>query len=764
MSVIQKIFAYNTGSLISGSTQVGDLAISEAEVEYSTNFGGLQWWGGPDQTNGYVIAFPVPSCDRPTPVFGLTACLGFKRSEFLTEQSFVELANEFVGGPPAPFADGNSASTYLTNNGYWNSWVMVTPTPTPTFGATQTPTVTSTSTPTPDPTTTPTNTETSTPTPTPDPTTTPTNTETPTLTPTPDPTTTPTNTETPTLTPTPSTSPIPVTGYGFNLIVLPYFFPQTGNTIMTNQAVPGTGTTNPNLMAINANGIYFNSLDVNGIDRTSYFSQFTGQSVTITMSQTGSTVIYSGNSDAFQSWSGNTGSATGTTGSGFVFGTGISQPGYSAGTVTLVQSASTPWTVGLPVYISAVINGVGTTPTPTPTNTTTPTNTETPTQTPTPEPTTTPTNTETSTPTPTPEPTTTPTNTETPTPTPTSAATPIGFTVTVSEVGSDVVFSGSGSFKLGGLTFDSTTNQGAGLSPGDAQWIIGNTASLDVYNSLTLTYPTSFGPGGSFSPPTNVGSTFGIINGGGSGKVLLVPSGYTTGTYISGTSTYSNSTITSLGLTPGTYTWTWGTGATIDSMIMIINVPATPTPTPTNTQTGTPEPTTTPTNTETPTLTPTPEPTTTPTSSVTPTITQTPTATSAPACDVVVTVIDPTPTPTPTVTQTNTPTPSPVWRFIIENANTTRSVTDANINGTIQTLEQGSYPVLNSSGYSTTHGTADGNTTVLQFVFGGTGTFTTFQVFKNGTLQFDLPNYSSGTMTCGGMSIASNDIIKAVFT
>jgi len=80
-------------------------------------------------------------------------------------------------------------------------------------------------------------------------------------------------------------------------------------------------------------------------------------------------------------------------------------------------------------------------------------------------------------------------------------------------------------------------------------------------------------------------------------------------------------------------------------------------------------------------------------------------------------------------------------------------------------LEQGSYPLLNSSGYSTTHGTATGtNPDVLQFTFGGTGSFTTFQVFKNGTLQFDLPGYSSGLMTCGGMTIATNDIIKAVFT
>jgi len=600
MSILQKIFAYNTGSLISGTTQVGDLAISEAEVEYSANFGGLQWWGGPDQTSGYVIAFPVPSCDRPTPVFGLTACLGFKRSEFLTEQSFVELANEFVGGPPAPFADGNSASTYLTNNGYWNSWVMVTPTPTPTFGATQTPTVTSTATPTPQPTTTPTNTETSTPTPTPEPTTTPTNTETPTNTPTPDPTTTPTNTETPTLTPTPSTSPIPVTGYGFNLIVLPYNFPATGNTIM-NQGAVQTGTTNPNELTISGRGIYFNSIDSDGIDRTSYFSQFTGQSITITMTQTGSTAIYSGDTDAFKYWSATTGTPPGVAGDGFVFGTQVGVPPSNtpSGNTVLIQSATTNWTVGLPVYISLVINGA-VTPTPTATPTLTPTNTQT----------TTPTNTETPTQTPTPEPTTTPTNTETPTETPTP---------TVTET------------------------------------------------------------------PTN-----------------------------------------------------------------------TPTETPTNTPTGTPS--VTPTNTETPTETPTP----TETENPTPTVTETPTETPTPTVTETSTL---TPTPEPTTTPTNTPTPSPVWKFIIENSNITRSVVNADINGIIQTLEQGSYPLLNSNGYSTTHGIATGTAPdVLQFTFGGTGSFTTFQIFKNGVLQFNLPGYSSPSMTCGGMTIATNDIIKAVFT
>jgi hypothetical protein len=144
---------------------------------------------------------------------------------------------------------------------------------------------------------------------------------------------------------------------------LPYQFPSSGNTIMVDQAVSGSGTTNPNLSGIQNNGIYFNAIDTNGIDRTSYFAAFTGQSITLTISQTGSTAIYSGSTNAFQSWS-----SSGLT--GFNFGYGVAQPGYTSGTTVLTQSAMTNWVTGQTVYISAVVNGAGVTPTPTSTSVT----------------------------------------------------------------------------------------------------------------------------------------------------------------------------------------------------------------------------------------------------------------------------------------------------------------------------------------------------------------------------------------------------------
>jgi hypothetical protein len=146
---------------------------------------------------------------------------------------------------------------------------------------------------------------------------------------------------------------------------------------MTEQGTGLSGTTDPNVFVSNGNGIYFNSIDNTSTDRTDYFSGFTGQSVTITLTQNGDSAIYSGNTNAFQSWT----TTGGTT--GFVFGYGITQPGYTSGTTVLIQSATTTWVTGSTVYVSAEVN-VSVTPTPTPTLppvTPTPTVTLTPTET-----------------------------------------------------------------------------------------------------------------------------------------------------------------------------------------------------------------------------------------------------------------------------------------------------------------------------------------------------------------------------------------------
>ena len=401
---LNRPFAYNTGSTINGTEQYGNLAVGITAQDYSSNIGGVTWWMGPDEEVGYVIAKPVPDGGQPNPL-NTEAKVAFSRSTSLDNDSFLAMVN----GLPLTahtFTGVVEAVAWLENNGYWTSHDGTggnTPAPSaspiPQPGITLQPTPTQTTTPTPTETScfeyltdengnyitdengnyivlrelcvspTPTTTQTNTPT------------QTTTITPTSSvtPSVTPTNTVTPSITPSVTSSPIPVTGYPFNLVVLPYKVPYSGTTIISNNTGGDTeGATDPNILegASNPEGIYWNAIDANGVDRTDYFSGFTGQSVTITMTQNGSTAIYSGPvgvgpSGTFPGfvvdvWTDTDPDPNTNSGTGFWFrdaGTA-----YTENNVTLIQAAPTPWVVGDPVYISMVINP-GLTPTPTPTPT-----------------------------------------------------------------------------------------------------------------------------------------------------------------------------------------------------------------------------------------------------------------------------------------------------------------------------------------------------------------------------------------------------------
>jgi hypothetical protein len=64
----------------------------------------------------------------------------------------------------------------------------------------------------------------------------------------------------------------------------------------------------------------------------------------------------------------------------------------------------------------------------------------------------------------------------------------------------------------------------------------------------------------------------------GNATEVVVPLGYVSGTPLSATDTWSNATISSLGLNPGTYTWTWGDGPHADSLTVQIGAAAVPEP------------------------------------------------------------------------------------------------------------------------------------------------------------------------------------------
>jgi hypothetical protein len=118
-------FAYNTGSTIGGTTQVGSLAVGTTDQNYSGNLGGVPWWMGPDEELGYVIAHPVPSNTQPTQIPGTFASLGFDRTNDFLDSSFINLA-EYVTrkySTPQTFSSATEASIWLTNNGFWNSYI-----------------------------------------------------------------------------------------------------------------------------------------------------------------------------------------------------------------------------------------------------------------------------------------------------------------------------------------------------------------------------------------------------------------------------------------------------------------------------------------------------------------------------------------------------------------------------------------------------------------------------------------------------------------
>lgn len=122
--VISKPFAYNTGGPISGTTQYDGIVVGNIEVDYSSNYGGIKWWGGPNEELGYVIGNARPG-GQPVPV-GVTggpAYVGFWRSKLLTDVSFLNIAN-YVGrkNSQPPFETTNDAVIWLNSNGYYTSY------------------------------------------------------------------------------------------------------------------------------------------------------------------------------------------------------------------------------------------------------------------------------------------------------------------------------------------------------------------------------------------------------------------------------------------------------------------------------------------------------------------------------------------------------------------------------------------------------------------------------------------------------------------
>jgi len=119
-----RLFCYNPSpnSAISGTEQFGNVAAVIGVVNPDTT---LEWWNGPDEDPGYIIAYSDPSGNRPNAPerilsVNYTCHIGFFRTPVKTDQSFIDLTQIVTGN--YSLTSATQSKEYLNNNGYWTSY------------------------------------------------------------------------------------------------------------------------------------------------------------------------------------------------------------------------------------------------------------------------------------------------------------------------------------------------------------------------------------------------------------------------------------------------------------------------------------------------------------------------------------------------------------------------------------------------------------------------------------------------------------------
>lgn len=147
------------------------------------------------------------------------------------------------------------------------------------------------------------------------------------------------------------------------------------------------------------------------------------------------------------------------------------------------------------------------------------------------------------------------------------------YVIDVSQVGNDVVFTGSGSVDLNGLSpiFPTGSNSG-GLSAYFAVVSVGSSGAVYSYEGLSGPSSYSFKSMGDVNSNADTGPNLEVQ---GEDGDLFLPTDYISGDPLgTSTSTYDNTTIAGLNLIPGSYEWTWLSG----SNSITLNIPSAPEP------------------------------------------------------------------------------------------------------------------------------------------------------------------------------------------
>jgi hypothetical protein len=121
-----RIFAYNPTETVEDDLSItGTLSYQTDPNSGIGDIGSLIPWGGPDEDTKYVIAYPQPSGDHPTPIPGVFASLGFKGCA-KNDTAFIALVNN-MGGDVITIG---GALAYINSKEYWSSYETWIPNPT----------------------------------------------------------------------------------------------------------------------------------------------------------------------------------------------------------------------------------------------------------------------------------------------------------------------------------------------------------------------------------------------------------------------------------------------------------------------------------------------------------------------------------------------------------------------------------------------------------------------------------------------------------
>jgi hypothetical protein len=153
--------------------------------------------------------------------------------------------------------------------------------------------------------------------------------------------------------------------------------------------------------------------------------------------------------------------------------------------------------------------------------------------------------------------------------------------MTVEQQGLNVVASASGTLDLSALTGHGSSGTGGLVwgtyPPGGSAIGVGALTNDAAYGGMLTGSSTTFGSGTLKLANSATGDSLAFAPGASLAQIY-VPTGYLSGDFLSGTATWNNTTLSKLGLTPGTYTYSWGSGATADSFTLDIGASPVPEP------------------------------------------------------------------------------------------------------------------------------------------------------------------------------------------